>query len=61
MITNTFLLFLFPQLFIIFELIHFGEAVGGIAEMKALTGDAPYLGTGNQEQAFDSLPQYFLN
>uniref|UniRef100_A0A914NZN4 Candidate secreted effector n=1 Tax=Meloidogyne incognita TaxID=6306 RepID=A0A914NZN4_MELIC len=57
MITNTFFFLLFSHLFIIFEFIHFGEAVGGIAEMKALTGDAPYLGTGNQEQAFN--PQYF--
>jgi len=39
MITNTFFFLLFSHLFIIFEFIHFGEAVGGIAEMKALTGN----------------------
>lgn len=26
----------------------YSMGVGGIDEMKALTGDAPYLGTGNQ-------------
>jgi len=42
MISNTSFFLLFSYLIIIFELIHFGEAVGGIAEMKALTGNFIY-------------------
>jgi len=40
---------------LLMEFLPSSNAAGGIAEMKALTGDTPYVGTGNHEQA----PEFF--